>query len=64
LEKSILKINGEDLKSFRIWVLILRALLMGIPAVLAVTFEWLYDNCEIFLSWLDRKLPDPHKESA
>ena len=56
-----LTINGDSWKKYRIWVVVIRILLMGIPAVLTSVFEWLFDRTENILMWLDYKLPDPMK---
>jgi hypothetical protein len=57
----MITIDGKDWKEFRIWVVITRLVVMGIPATLTVIFEFLFDNSENLLMWLDRKLPDPKK---
>lgn len=43
----------------RVWVVLLRLVIMGIPILLVALFGWLFDNTENILCWLDKKLPDP-----
>jgi len=57
----MLKINNEDWRKFRLWVVVLRVVLMGMPALLVMVAEWLYNTFGSLLLWLDRKLPDPKK---
>ena len=57
-----LKINGESWKKYRIWVVVVRILLMGIPVLFSVIFEWLFDKTEAILYWIDNFLPCPKKQ--
>ncbi len=57
----MLTINNEDWRKFKLWVVVLRVTLMGVPALLTVLFEWLYKTFESLVLWLDGKLPDPKK---
>jgi len=57
----MLKINGEYWRKYKIWVVILRIALMGVPAVLTSILEWLFDKSESLLFWLYRKLPNAKK---
>ena len=56
-------INNEDWRKYRLWVVVLRILVMGIPALLTGLLEWLYDFFEDLLLFLDRKLPEPLKRT-
>ena len=56
-----LTINGKSWKKYRVWVVVVRILLMWVPAVLASVFEFVFDKTENILMWLDNKLPDPMK---
>lgn len=49
------------MKKYKLWAILLRAIVMGLPALLSMMFEWLFDKSESFLLWLDSKLPDPRK---
>jgi hypothetical protein len=56
------KINDNDWHKYRLWVVAIRIILMGIPALLTSLLEWSFDKSESLLLFLDRKLPDPRKE--
>ena len=57
----MLTINNENWRKYRLWVVVVRIVLMGIPVVTTAIFEWLFGKSENMLIWLDRKLPDPKK---
>jgi hypothetical protein len=59
--EDMLKINGRYWREYNLWLLMLRVLIMGIPALFTMVFEWLFDKSENGLLYLDRKLPDPVK---
>lgn len=58
----MLTINGESYKKYRLSIVAIRIILMGIPAVITAVLEFLFDKSEDLLLWLDYVLPNPLKE--
>jgi len=50
------------MKKYKLWALILRALILIIPAFICLALSFLSDRGDTFIDWLDRKLPDPRKK--